>query len=146
MHSRRIAGGLAAIAAAGVIAVFAGIPAFRELAFAQSGQGQTPKEPTFACSIKVPSGTKDADVQKLAKISDAQARDAAQKAVAGTVVRSEIENENGCAVYGVEIKSADGKVHDIKVDAGTGTVVHQEVGKGSAEHEGGKEEEQEEQD
>jgi hypothetical protein len=100
MHSRRFAGGLAAIAAAAVIAVFAGIPAFRVLAFAQGGQGQTPKEPTFACSIKVPSGTRDADVQKLAKISEPQARDAAQKAVAGTVVRSEIENENGCAVYG----------------------------------------------
>lgn len=60
----------------------------------------------------------------------------------GTVLQAEIENENGCAVYGVDIKSADGKVHDVKVDAGTGAVVHQELGaKAGAEHEGEKEEE-----
>jgi len=47
--------------------------------------------------------------------------------VPGTVVRSSLDNENGCLVYSVEIQSADGKVHDIKVDAGTGTVVHQET-------------------
>src|SRR5689334_17097645 len=79
-------------------------------AFAQNAQTPTTQKPTYACSIKVPSGTRDSGVAALAKISEAQARQAAVAAVPGTVLRAEIENENGCAVYGVEIKSADSKV------------------------------------
>ena len=112
----------AGIAVAGFTAAFLG-----GLAFAQNAPTQTTKEPTYACSIKVPKGTRDSGVAALAKISEAQARQAAAAAVPGTVIRAEIENENGCAVYGVKIKSADGKIHDVKVDAGTGAVVHQEL-------------------
>ena len=37
----------------------------------------------------------------------------------------------------MKIKSADNKIHDIKVDAGTGSVVHQELAsKTGDEHEG----------
>ena len=118
-RSTRVAAG---IAAAGLAAAFLG-----GSAFAQTGPTQTTKEPPYACSIKVPSGTRDSGVAALAKISEAQARQAAAAAVPGTVLRAEIENENGCAVYGVEIKAANGKVHDVKVDAGTGAVVHQEL-------------------
>jgi hypothetical protein len=120
------------IAVAGLAAALLGGPAF-----AQSGPKQTTQEPTYACSIKVPSGTPDSGVKALAKISEAQARQAALAAAPGTVLRAEIENENGCAVYGVEIKTADSKIHDVKVDAGTGAVVHQELAsKAGAEHEG----------
>ena len=112
----------AGIAVAGLTAALLG-----GLAFAQNAPTQTTKEPTYACSIKVPKGTRDSGVAALAKISEAQARQAAAAAVPGTVIRAEIENENGCAVYGVKIKSADGKIHDVKVDAGTGAVVHQEL-------------------
>jgi hypothetical protein len=122
----------AGIALAGLAAALLGGPAF-----AQNAPAQTTQEPPFACSIKVPAGTRDSGVKTLAKISEAQARQAAAAAVPGTVLRAEIENENGCAVYGVKIKSADTKIHDIKVDAGTGTVVHQElVSKTGDEHEG----------
>lgn len=123
IRSTRVA---ASIAVAGLAAALLGGPAF-----AQSGPKPITQEPTYACSIKVPSGTPDSGVKALAKISEAQARQAALAAVPGTVLRAEIENENGCAVYGVEIKTADSKV-----DAGTGAVVHQELAsKAGAEHE-----------
>jgi hypothetical protein len=105
--------------------------------FPQRAQTQPTQEPAYACSIKVPAGTPDSGVQGLAKITEAKAKDAALAAVSGTVLRSKIENENGCAVYGVEIRTADQKVHDIKVDAGTGVVLHDEVGtQAGAENEG----------
>ena len=122
----------AGIAVAGLTAALLG-----GLAFAQNAPTQTTKEPTYACSIKVPPGTRDSGVKALAKISEAQARQAAVAAVPGTALRAQIENENGCAVYSVKIKSADNKIHDIKVDAGTGTVVHQALAsKTGDQHEG----------
>ncbi len=105
-------------------------------AFPQRAQTQTTQEPAYACSIKVTAGTPDSGVERLAKITEAKANDAALAAVSGTVLRSKIENENGCAVYGVEIRTADRKVHDIKVDAGTGVVLHDEVGTETGENEG----------
>ena len=96
IRSTRVATG---IAVAGLAAALLGGPAF-----AQGGPAQTTKEPTYACSIKVPSGMRDSGVAALAKVSEAQARQAAVAAVPGTVLRGEIENENGCAVYSVEIK------------------------------------------
>jgi Peptidase propeptide and YPEB domain len=111
----------------------------------QQPPAQQPHEPAYSCSIKVPAGTKDADITRLAKVTEAKAKDAALAAVPGTVVRSEIENENGCGVYSVEIKAADGKVHDVKVDAGTGAVVHQDVGdQAGQEHERKEEDDKEE--
>ncbi len=66
-----------------------------------------------------------ASLQAQAKITPDQAKAAALKAVPGTVLKAELENENGNLVYGVEIKTADGDV-DVKVDAGNGTVLAQD--------------------
>jgi len=120
------------------LAAILAIPVAAGFVLAQQKENVDQKqEPTFSCSIKVPQGTKDQDLAKLAKIPVAQATQAAQAAVSGTVKRSQLENENGCLVYSVDIQSADGKFHDVKVDAGTGTVVHQETeAKLGAEHEG----------
>ena len=94
------------------------------------------QEPTYSCGVKVPQG-RNQDLKSLAKISLAQATQAAQAAVPGTVKESALEDENGCLVYSVDIQSADGKFHDVKVDASTGTVVHQETSaKQGAEKEG----------
>lgn len=142
VRKNRPAGVAAGIAVVGLAAALLGGPVF-----AQTGSTQTTQEPTYACSIKVPSGTHDSEVKALAKISEAQARQAALAAAPGTVLRAEIENENGCAVYGVEIKSADSKVHDVKVDAGTGAVVHQQLAKsGGDEHEGETDQQNEKED
>jgi hypothetical protein len=123
---------LATIAMIGMgAAVAVGVPGL-----AQSPQPSQTQEPQYACSIKVPENSTQ-DLKQLAKITPAQAQAAAEKAVSGTVVRNSLDNENGCVVYSVEIRSADAKVHDIKVDAGNGTVLHQEVGTDSGtENEG----------
>lgn len=68
-----------------------------------------------------------AQLSALAKISAEQARAAALARVSGTVLDSELDNENGNVVYSVEIRKADRSVVDIKVDAGTGQVLHIET-------------------
>jgi hypothetical protein len=66
-------------------------------------------------------------LESLAKIDRAAAEKAALDAVPGEVVKTELDNENGFVVYSVEVKSADGTVTDVKVDAGDGTVLAQET-------------------
>lgn len=68
-----------------------------------------------------------AQLLALAKISSEQARAAALARVPGTVLDSELDNENGNVVYSVEVRKADRSVVDIKVDAGTGQVLHIET-------------------
>lgn len=58
-----------------------------------------------------------------AKVSEADARAAALKASPGTVKISELQDEDGKIVWGVEITTASGSVADIKVDGTTGVVV-----------------------
>jgi|GEM_PF-1242525 len=128
----------AGIAVAVLASTLAGAPVFAQGTPTPPSKEQ--QEPAYACTTKVPSGMPDSGLKSLAKISETQARSAATTAVPGTVVKVDLENENGCAVYGVEIKTADGKVHDVKVDAGTAAVVHQEIAtKAGVEHEGGSE-------
>jgi uncharacterized membrane protein YkoI len=84
------------------------------------------RPPAYACSIKVAPKTPTSQLAALARISAAQAQTAANSAVPGTVVKSSIEGENGCLVYSVLTKAADGKLYDVKVDAGSGKVVNRE--------------------
>lgn len=65
----------------------------------------------------------EADFPTLAKITPDQA---VQKALAGTkgqVLKTELEDENGFLVYGVEIVTPDKSIVDVKVDAGSGKVL-----------------------
>lgn len=71
-----------------------------------------------------------AEVARLAplvKVDVCQATAAALGRVPGTALGTSLENENGNLVYGVEIRTAAGQVNDVKVDAGTGAVLHVEV-------------------
>jgi uncharacterized membrane protein YkoI len=61
-------------------------------------------------------------LQKAAKITEQQAIDAALKEVNGTVKKVELEDENGVAVYEVQIVDANGKGFEVKVDAATGKI------------------------
>lgn len=65
-----------------------------------------------------------------AKISEAEAQTIARKAYtgSGTLNESQLEDENGRIVYGVEFKEANGNEVDVKVDAKTGEVVKTEQG------------------
>lgn len=124
------------------IALAGGGPALAQTT-QQTTQAQQPK---YACSIVVPQNATDASLAGQAKITLAQAQQAAQAAAPGTLIGSGLDNENGCLVYSVEIRSADGKIHDVKVDAGTAKILHQDTGsrvgsehEGAGEHENGAE-------
>jgi uncharacterized membrane protein YkoI len=87
------------------------------------------QEPQLNGSIAVPEaqyeGLSESDeaaaLASLATITPEQASAAAQADVPGDVQQVELDNENGSLVYSVEI---GGK--DVKVDAGTGAVLHVE--------------------
>ena len=67
-----------------------------------------------------------ARLQSSTKITPEQAKSAALAQVSGTTRTVELENEGGKLVYGVEIKTADGSVREVKVDAGSGQVLRAE--------------------
>ena len=60
-----------------------------------------------------------------AKISVEEAKAAALAANPGaTVVKAELDNENGALVYSIELSNGS----DVKVDAGNGAILHTETG------------------
>lgn len=99
------------------------------------------QEPNYIGSIKVTdTNTKDevsesTAFQGLAKISQTDAETSALAKVQGTVVKTGLENENGYLVYAVSIKDAQGKIIEVKIDAGNGSVLTVEASD-SAEEEG----------
>ncbi len=64
----------------------------------------------------------------LAKIDATQAMSAALAQVPGTALKVALDNENGNVVYSVEIRMANNAIQDVKVDAGTGQVLHVDAG------------------
>ncbi len=65
----------------------------------------------------------EADFPDLAKLTFDQAVQKALAAVKGQVLKTELEDENGFLVYGVEVVSADRTIVDVKVDAGSGKIL-----------------------
>lgn len=63
----------------------------------------------------------------MAKITTEQAIASALKAVPGSIMKVELDNENGKLVYSVEVKTNNG-ISDVKVDAKTGEVLAQNMG------------------
>ncbi|MDY6823264.1 MAG: PepSY domain-containing protein [Thermodesulfobacteriota bacterium] len=62
----------------------------------------------------------------IAKISMDQAIQQALASVQGQVLKTELEDENGFLVYGVEVVTADKAIVDVKVDAGSGKMLAME--------------------
>ncbi|NIA25459.1 MAG: hypothetical protein GWP04_07795 [Gammaproteobacteria bacterium] len=99
-------------------------------------QGKNERSPSYSSSLTAPqdsdSGDEAAEAKALAGtpglIGEQAARDAALGAFDGTVQKVELDNENGAVVYSVEITNSSGAGADVKVDAGNGTVLHQEAG------------------
>lgn len=56
-----------------------------------------------------------------------QAIDAAKSEVAGRVLEAELEQEDGKAVYEVEMAGANGQIRELTVDAQSGKVLKNEV-------------------
>jgi len=66
-------------------------------------------------------------LQKDVKVTIEDAKNTALLTVPGTIVEAELDNENGIAVYSIEI--SNGKTtSDVKIDAVTGKVLNTENG------------------
>ncbi len=112
-------------------------------ATAQAADQQQGGQPVYTSSVQAPNpqdaadkGTEDngaakgedgtdAALQALAKITPEQAKAAALAAVPGTVVKVDLDNENGNVVYSVEVQTANSAT-EVKVDAGNGKVLSQD--------------------
>ena len=83
----------------------------------------------ITCDTRAAKTTPVAQLQKLAKVSKAEAEKAAMARLGGKpgtnqVAKSELEVEDGCVVYSFDIKvSGKSGVEEIMVDAGTGKIV-----------------------
>jgi uncharacterized membrane protein YkoI len=102
---------------------------------------QKEQEPSVNGSVAAPAETEANDategtgndaaearqLQSLAKIDQAAAEKAALDAVPGEVKKTELDNENGSVVYSVQVMDKDGKLQEVKVDAGNGQVLSQEA-------------------
>lgn len=66
--------------------------------------------------------------------------------VPGKIGHVELENEDGVAVYGVEILATDGSKHDVKVDANNGKVLKNDIDDDEDDSHGKKEKKAEKED
>ena len=98
-----------------------------------SDTGPDVQSPSYSSSISVDQNATDgmseadeaAALAGQAKITVDQAKAAALAANPGTtVVKAELDNENGALVYSVELSNGS----DVKVDAGNGAILHTEAG------------------
>jgi len=95
------------------------------VAYANGGSGDE-GDGSYKGSIAAPEQG-GPSLQELAKIDRATAERDALKPVPGTVEETDLEVENGSVVYGVEIAGNDGKTYDVKVDAGNGEILSQQI-------------------
>jgi uncharacterized membrane protein YkoI len=109
------------------------------------------QEPAYKSSVQVPhqnAGTKReergerhgeaaeaARLASLTKIDLGPATAAALAQVPGKALRSALDDENGNVVYSVVVQTPAGEVKDVKVDAGTGAVLHVAAA-GTGDHDG----------
>ncbi|ALM74898.1 PepSY domain-containing protein [Thermococcus barophilus] len=125
------------VAALATLIVGLGIGAFA-LAASNTADNETQTDihsPNYVGSITVPKTTDDINedqeaklLQSFAKITPEQAKQVALAKVNGNVIKVELDNENGYLVYSVEIKTGDGTIKDVKVDAGNGKIPHIDSG------------------
>lgn len=57
------------------------------------------------------------------RISMGEANEIALKRVPGEVVKSELEYDDGMILYEIDIRTAEGKKYEVKVDAVTGEIM-----------------------
>ena len=80
------------------------------------------------CSMTASKTAKKADLMKLAKVSDAEARKAAMGDMKGAkITKGGIETEDGCLIYSFHVQQAGVKGQtEVFVDAGTGKILKTE--------------------
>jgi uncharacterized membrane protein YkoI len=117
---------LIAAAAAMVLLVSAGV-AYATNSSSDANTGREDEEDSYKGSISAPDQN-DSSLQQVAKVDQASAEQAALEAVPGTVHEADLEtSDNGYVVYDIEIAGDDGKNHEVKVDAGNGEILHQDL-------------------
>ena len=72
-------------------------------------------------------GEQQATYSSLAKITLQQAITKASDAQSGTISKAELQNEDGFLVYNVVVVSQGKKIHEVKVDAGDGSILRIDV-------------------
>jgi uncharacterized membrane protein YkoI len=72
-------------------------------------------------------GEQQATYSSLAKITLQQATTIASNAQSGNISKAELQNEDGFLVYNIVVVSPDKKIHEIKVDAGNGSILRTDV-------------------
>ncbi|XEQ93592.1 putative protein YkoJ [Sporomusa carbonis] len=127
MNKKWMAGVLSAMILGGAVAggvnhpAFAAAPEAAKKVIAQQidkeDQEQKDNDREVADSVE------QANLAKEAKLTQQQSVDIAMKRVNGTVVKTELEDEDGVVVYDVTIKDSKGQVSEVKVDAKTGSIV-----------------------
>ena len=122
-----------------VLLVGAGV-AYANSSSLETTTGDDEGDDSYKGSISAPAHN-EASLQKLAKIDQAAGEQAALKAVPGTVHETELEtSDNGYVVYDIEVAGNDGKSHEVKVDAGNGEILHQDLEDESDESDAGESE------
>jgi uncharacterized membrane protein YkoI len=123
MYVRKV---LIAIAAAMVLLIGAGVT-YAANSASETTTGGDDGDDAYKGSVSAPDQS-GASLQDAAKIDQAAAEQAALKAVPGTVHETELEtSDNGYVVYDIEIAGDDGNNHEVKVDAGNGEILHQDL-------------------
>ncbi len=77
-------------------------------------------------SIHPAGKVKPADLPALAGISFQQATVNALASVPGSVIKAELEVEDGCLMYSFEIVGTNKKITEVEIDAGNGKVLDSE--------------------
>lgn len=81
----------------------------------EAGPNDQVQEPSYTCSLT-------AGEQATISQTEAEAAALAGQPDGTTVVKTELDDENGCLVYSVELSNG----LDVKVDAGNGAILHTE--------------------
>jgi len=112
----------------------------------ETAEAQEVQEPVYTGSIQAPAvdesmseADEAAQLGGMATITPDEAATSATGAVPGSAGKAELDNENGAVVYSVEVTDDAGTVTDVKVDAGDGAVLDQQVADGDEAAEAGDE-------
>jgi hypothetical protein len=96
--------------------------AMTPLRVAPQPEAALPEEPIYG-SIRVGDDESYSSMVKLAKLSEAQAQEAAIERSPGKIIETELEEEEGFLFWEVKMMANDGSKRELYIDAGNGAVV-----------------------
>ena len=93
------------------------------LALVSAEKADKKAEPSVTASIRPMGRVKPVNLPALTKIDFQTALTTALKASPGSVIKAELEVEDGNLMYSFEIVGADKKITEVEIDAGNGKVL-----------------------